>query len=174
MSTTRVKLASALASIGVLAIGWQVGTGNGQAVSSTATTSTTAGTTASGTTASGTTARQTTSATASTSATATSATSAAASASGLTDGTFTGATATNRYGSVTVTVTVSGGRITNVTAKTIATDDKSAQINARAVPVLKSEVIAAQSAAIANVSGATYTTRSYVTSLQSALDKAGA
>ncbi len=165
MSTTRVKVASALASIGVLAIGWQVGTADGQAVPAT--------TTSTGTTS----AQRSTSATSTTStrsAATTTATTTGAAASGLTDGTFTGATASNRFGSVSVTLTVAGGRITNVVAKTTAVDSKSAQINTRAVPTLKSEVLAAQSADIANVSGATYTTRAYVSSLQSALDQAGA
>ena len=49
---------------------------------------------------------------------------------------------------------------------------KSVNINNRAVPVLKSEAITAQSAQIDNVSGATYTTDSYKVSLQSAIDKA--
>ena len=71
-------------------------------------------------------------------------------------------------------MTVSGGKITNVTAATTAADSKSAQINARTVPVLKSEVLAAQSADIATVSGATYTSEAYLTSLQSALDQAQA
>jgi uncharacterized protein with FMN-binding domain len=47
------------------------------------------------------------------------------------------------------------------------------QISNRAAPILRDEVLAAQSASVANVSGATYTTRAYLSSLQSALDQAG-
>nr|NLI50894.1 FMN-binding protein [Propionibacterium sp.] len=140
--STRANIASTLASIGVLAIGWQVGTTTGQTAPAPTTATTTAMGTTAGTPTGTTTARRTTAAASAQS---------AATASGLTDGTFTGATATNRFGSVTVKVTVSGGKITNVTAATTAVDSKSAQINSRAVPVLKSEVLAAQSADIANV-----------------------
>lgn len=47
------------------------------------------------------------------------------------------------------------------------------QINAYAIPVLNSEAVAAGSARIDAVSGATYTSGGYITSLQSAIDKAG-
>jgi uncharacterized protein with FMN-binding domain len=49
---------------------------------------------------------------------------------------------------------------------------RSAQINGRAVPILRSEVLRAQSARIHLVSGATMTSNAYVTSLRSALTKA--
>lgn len=97
------------------------------------------------------------------------------STSTYTDGTYTGTTVSHRYGSVAVTVTISGGRITDVTAA--VTDDgqgKSQQINSSAIPTLKARVLAADSAAVSTVGGATYTTAAYVTSLQSALAQAGA
>jgi uncharacterized protein with FMN-binding domain len=50
---------------------------------------------------------------------------------------------------------------------------KDQQINARALPVLVQETLKAQSADVDMVSGATYTSDGYVTSLQSALDQAG-
>lgn len=89
-------------------------------------------------------------------------------------GTFTGATASNRWGSVAVTVTLQSGRITDVQA---SIDDlgngHSSQINAYAVPVLKQQVLAvASGGTVASVSGATYTSSAYLTSLQSALDQA--
>lgn len=63
--------------------------------------------------------------------------------------------------------------ITNVTAvKTPDHKPKSVRINNRAVPLLKTEVLTAQSASINNVTGATYTTDSYKVSLQSAIDQA--
>ena len=47
------------------------------------------------------------------------------------------------------------------------------EINSVAVPILTQETLAAQSAQIDSVSGATYTSDGYKGSLQSALDKAG-
>lgn len=49
---------------------------------------------------------------------------------------------------------------------------RDAQINGYALPVLHDEVLAAQSAEIDMVSGATVTSEGYLTSLQSALDQA--
>lgn len=177
--STRAQVASALASIGVLALGWQVGTANGQTLvkATPTTTTTTSGTTTTAASASASTSSTTTSSTTAASTTATGSstgTSTTTAASGLKDGTFTGATSSNRYGSVTVTVTISGGKITTVNATANANDNHSAQINSRAVPVLKSETLSAQSASISSVSGATYTTNSYLSSLQSALDQAAA
>jgi uncharacterized protein with FMN-binding domain len=48
------------------------------------------------------------------------------------------------------------------------------RINTRAVPVLNSEALTAQSAKVHSVSGATYTSNDYVKSLQSAIDAARA
>jgi uncharacterized protein with FMN-binding domain len=90
------------------------------------------------------------------------------------DGTFTGDDVNTRFGSVQVQVTVSGGQLTDVTALQLTDDDrKSVQISNRAEPILQSEVLAAQSANVSNVSGATYTSDAYLQSLQSALDQAG-
>jgi uncharacterized protein with FMN-binding domain len=91
----------------------------------------------------------------------------------MADGTYVGETDTNKWGPVQVQITVSGGQITEVTAlQTPDADGKSVQINNRAVPVLNSEVLTAQSADIDSVSGATYTSDSYQVSLQSAIDQA--
>lgn len=96
-----------------------------------------------------------------------------AAATTLADGTYTGATATNKFGPVQVQVTISGGQIIDVAAIQTPSDDrKSISINARATPTLASEVLSAQSADIDSVSGATYTSDSYKQSLQSALDLA--
>jgi uncharacterized protein with FMN-binding domain len=89
------------------------------------------------------------------------------------DGTFTGAESSNRWGVVQVEVTVSGGQVAEVTAlQTPGGKQKSVSINQRAVPVLRSEALTAQSASINSVSGATYTSVSYRASLQSAIDQA--
>ena len=62
-------------------------------------------------------------------------------------------------------------RITDVTAVQYPSDQRrSQQINAMALPELRSQALAAQSARIDGVSGATLTTEGYVASLQSALD----
>lgn len=95
-------------------------------------------------------------------------------ATGLKSGTFTGAPSTHRYGTVQVTITVSGGKVTKATATYPTDRSTSAEINNDAVPKLISETLSAQSARIATVSGATLTSNAYKISLQSALDKAKA
>jgi uncharacterized protein with FMN-binding domain len=88
--------------------------------------------------------------------------------------TSTGAPADTQYGPVEVRVTVKNGKVTVARAVEYPNQDpRDAQINAYAIPVLNSEATAAGSARIDTVSGASYTSAGYVTSLQSALDKAG-
>ncbi|WP_279579130.1 FMN-binding protein [Fodinicola feengrottensis] len=78
-----------------------------------------------------------------------------------------------RYGPVQVRITVSGGRIGAAQAVQVPTDNaRDAEINASAVPVLNQEVVSAQSAKIDAVSGATYTSQGYISSLQAAIDAA--
>jgi len=79
------------------------------------------------------------------------------------------------YGPSQVAVTLSGSKITKVTVLQ-HTDDgsNSQQIDGNALPKLTSETLAAQSAKIDAVSGASYTSAGYIKSLQSALDKAQA
>jgi uncharacterized protein with FMN-binding domain len=94
--------------------------------------------------------------------------------SGSAPATATGVVASNQYGNVQVRVTVAGGKITQVTPLQLPQSDaKSAQISQYAAPQLQNEVLAAQSAQIDGVSGASYTSQSYDTSLQSALDQLG-
>jgi uncharacterized protein with FMN-binding domain len=70
-------------------------------------------------------------------------------------------------------VTVSGGTITDVTPLQLTDDDrKSIQISNRAAPLLRTEVLAAQSAGVQTISGATVTSNAYLSSLQAALDAA--
>jgi uncharacterized protein with FMN-binding domain len=88
--------------------------------------------------------------------------------------TFLGSSVTTRYGVVQVQITVDAHRISNVAfAKLTAFDGRSQQINQDAAPTLLQETLSAQSAHIDTVSGATYTSDGYITSLQSALDQAG-
>ncbi|MEV0978337.1 FMN-binding protein [Streptomyces sp. NPDC049915] len=87
--------------------------------------------------------------------------------------TVTGETATTQYGPVQVRITVSGGRVTGAEAVQAPKGGLSDQKTALAVPRLNREAVAAGSADIDAVSGATYTSTGYKQSLQSALDKAG-
>lgn len=90
-------------------------------------------------------------------------------------GTYTGAVEQIPYGPVQVAVTLSHGKLTNVRALQTPTDSGHSQRLADyAVPILTQEALAAQSAQIQAVSGASYTSEGYMQSLQSALDKAGA
>ncbi|WP_433615827.1 FMN-binding protein [Dactylosporangium sp. CA-139114] len=88
--------------------------------------------------------------------------------------TYDGSTASTRWGPVQVRITVEGGRITDVEAVTYPTANRrDQQINAYALPRLRTEALQAQSADIDSVSGATVTSEGYKTSLQAALDAAG-
>ena len=78
----------------------------------------------------------------------------------------------NGYGPVQVQIEVSGGRIVDVSTLALPGDGHSRRINSFAVPRLREEVLAAQSAQIDTVSGATATSEAYAQSLQAALDAA--
>ncbi len=101
--------------------------------------------------------------------------SAASSEAGSASGTYTGSEIQVRsWGVVQVEVTVSDGRVTDVTTLQAPDwDQRSAMISSHAVPVLESQAVDMQSATIAGVSGATFTSRGFAQSLQSALAKAG-
>ncbi len=87
-------------------------------------------------------------------------------------GTFTGVDTPNRFGDVQVAVVVARGRITDVKAIQLPMDrSRSRFISAQAAPILRSEVLAAQSGQIDLVSGATYTSDSFAGSVQSALSQ---
>ena len=91
----------------------------------------------------------------------------------LANGTITGPVVQTRFGSVQVQVTIAGGKITDVTALQLPSDrQRSAEISGIAGPMLQSEALAAQSAQIDLISGATYTSDAYAQSLQAALDQA--
>ena len=89
-------------------------------------------------------------------------------------GTFTGAAANAAYGPVQVQIVVANGKITNAIALTYPTSSfRDQQINSQAIPYLVQETLAAQSANIQGVGGASYTSQGWVDSLTSALAKAG-
>ena len=76
------------------------------------------------------------------------------------------------YGELSVTVTVHGNQITGISVPVLRTAEPySQQLATQVLPTLKSEVLAAHSARINAVSGATYTSQAYADSIQSALDK---
>jgi uncharacterized protein with FMN-binding domain len=92
---------------------------------------------------------------------------------GLTDGVFKGSAVKNPYGTIQVSIKVSGGKITAADATYPVTGD-SARINPPAISSLNEGTVQAQSTDVDAVSGATFTSESYVRSLQAALDAAGA
>ncbi len=98
-----------------------------------------------------------------------------ASSSGSTTRTVRGTVVQYGYGELAVAVTLRAGRITDVTVPTLAVaDPTSGQIASEAIPLLRREVLDAQSANISGVSGATYTSEAYAQSVQAALDAARA
>ncbi|MGO4592056.1 FMN-binding protein [Paenarthrobacter sp. 2TAF44] len=148
-------MATALASAGILLAGWQAGAHVAETGTSTTTSlssSLSAGDSAeNGSTSTG----------------------GGSSAESTTPATYDGASVGTRFGTVQVQVTIRNGKITEVTPLQLTdAERKSAQISSRAAPVLRSEVLQAQSANVQTVSGATVTSEAYLTSLQAALDAA--
>lgn len=88
------------------------------------------------------------------------------------NGTFTGPSVFVNYGNVQVKITVVNGRITDAVAVK-APSGKNDRWTNMAVPVLKAQTLAAQSANIQGASGASYTSYGWYTSLQGALAQAG-
>ena len=118
------------------------------------------------------TAAATAAATATASATPTAAATAAAAAPAAQNGTFTGPSVFVNYGNVQVQITVVNGRITDAVAVK-APSGKNDRYTNMAVPILKQQTLAAQSANIRGVSGASYTSYGWFKSLQGALADAG-
>jgi uncharacterized protein with FMN-binding domain len=88
-------------------------------------------------------------------------------------GTVTGPVVNYGYGELATRVAISGGRITAVSVPVLRVAEQfSQELADRSIPVLRHEVLAAQSARIQAVSGATYTSEAYAQSVQAALDKA--
>ena len=87
-------------------------------------------------------------------------------------GTFTGSAINVNYGIVQVQITVANGKITDARAVQ-APSGRSGQFSTYALPILRQETLAAQSSQIQGVSGASYTSYGWYTSLVAALAKAG-
>lgn len=92
-----------------------------------------------------------------------------------TSGTFTGTEVSVRnFGVIQVQITTDNGRITTIEATQVPDwDRKSEMISSYSVPELVSQALDAQSADIAGISGATFTSVGFSQSLQAAMAKAG-
>ncbi|MBP1134296.1 uncharacterized protein with FMN-binding domain [Arthrobacter sp. PvP023] len=180
----RAAVSAALASAGILLAGWQSGIHVAEAPSAAASTSAgtngtagTAGATGSSGSSSGSSSSSGSTGTGSSagttgtgSGTAAEPTTGAAAKAG---GTYAGSVVQTRFGAVQVQITVKSGAITDVVALQLTDDDrKSIQISNRAAPLLKAEVLAAQSADVQTIGGATVTSDAYLSSLQAAIDAA--
>ncbi|GGT88964.1 FMN-binding protein [Actinomadura citrea] len=89
------------------------------------------------------------------------------------NGTYRGQSVDTRYGPVQVEITMSGGRLSAVRVlRSPSENGRDREIASFALPQLTEEALAAGDAHIDAVSGATYTSEGYITSLQSALDRA--
>jgi uncharacterized protein with FMN-binding domain len=87
-------------------------------------------------------------------------------------GTFTGSVVNVNYGNVQVQITVVDGKITEAQALQ-APSGRSDRFTQYALPILRSQTLAAQGSNIQGASGASYTSYGWYTSLQAALAKAG-
>jgi uncharacterized protein with FMN-binding domain len=89
--------------------------------------------------------------------------------------TATGAAVNYGYGVLSVSATISGTKLANVTIASISDGGnfRSESIDQQAVPILEQETLQAQSAKIQSVSGASYTSAGFQQSLQSALSQLG-
>ena len=158
----RAVALAALTSVSIVGIGWHLGSQSIDAAQS-LTASNTGATTAA-------TARGAANAAASTGTAAAS----TAAVSSAPSGTFTGSVIHTQFGDMQVSVTIANGTINEVTPLQLTNrGGRSVAISSQAAPILRSEVLSAQSASVHNVSGATYTSEGYLQSLQSALDTAG-
>lgn len=98
--------------------------------------------------------------------------SAAATSSGSINGKFTGDSVDIRYGFLQVQITVTNGKITD--AQAVKTPDaRNDRYTNKAVPVLRAQTVAVNGNNLDNVSGASYTSYGWYTSLTSAMVKAG-
>ncbi len=113
-----------------------------------------------------------TTATASSTTTATSSTSRATQGR-YADGTYTGPVVNAYYGLMQIQAIIRGGRLTSVNILRYPSDrSTSVFINRQALPLLRDEVISAQSAHVDIVSGATLSSHAFIRSLGAAMNRA--
>lgn len=92
---------------------------------------------------------------------------------GLADGTYTGPVTDAYYGLIQIQASIQGGRLTTLKVLKYPNDRRtSININRQALPMLRDEAISAQSANVDIISGATLTSKAFIQSLGSALEKA--
>jgi len=174
----RAAVSAALASAGILLVGWQSGvhvadTRSAAAAAATGNQASGTGTTDSSGTASSGSSGSGGSAAGSSGSTGTAGAAGAAGAAAKAGGTYDGEVVQTRFGTVQVQIIVKSGQITDVTAlKLTDAEGRSMQISNYAAPILRDEVLQAQSANVQTVGGATVTSDAYLTSLQAALDAA--
>jgi uncharacterized protein with FMN-binding domain len=97
-----------------------------------------------------------------------------AAAGKLRDGSYDGKPYDAYYGMVQVRAIVQGGQLTSVKVLQFPNHSgTSRSINRQALPLLKSEVLSAQTVRVNIISGATLTSRAYLRSLNGALKQAG-
>lgn len=156
----RAAVSAAVASAGILLVGWQSGAHVADTGSTAAATSAVMSSGTSSGASSGTSSRS-------------AAGGGTAGTAAQAAGTYAGSAVQTRFGAVQVQITVKAGAITDVTALQLTDEDrKSVQISNRAAPLLRAAVIKAQSAQVQTISGATVTSDAYLSSLQAALDAA--
>jgi uncharacterized protein with FMN-binding domain len=87
----------------------------------------------------------------------------------------TGPSVDYNFGQVSVMVTVTGSKITNVTIASLndGGSPRSQSIDQQSIPILEQQALQAQSANIQGVSGASYTSTGFQQSLQAALSQLG-
>lgn len=170
----RAAVSAALASAGILLVGWQSGAHVADTGSAAATTSaTTSNGTPSGSGAGSATSPGSSGSSSSRGSGGSTGSSGSAGAAAQAAGTYPGSVVQTRFGAVQVQIIVKAGAITDVTALQLTDEDrKSVQISKRAAPLLRAEVIKAQSAQVQTIGGATVTSDAYLSSLQAALDAA--
>lgn len=86
--------------------------------------------------------------------------------------TYAGPSTPSQWGPIQVSIVVKGKKITNVKWVAHPSEPPSQGIEGHALPILRAEVLKAQSANIQAVSGATITSNAFITSLKGALKKA--
>ncbi|HEY9011113.1 MAG TPA: FMN-binding protein [Devosia sp.] len=93
---------------------------------------------------------------------------------GMSDGTYTGPTTDAYYGPMQIEAVVQNGKLVTLRALQYPSDRRtSLVINRQALPMLRDEAIAAQSADVDIITGATLTSKAFIRSLAGALAQAG-
>jgi uncharacterized protein with FMN-binding domain len=92
---------------------------------------------------------------------------------GYKNGNYNGNVTDAFYGNIQVAAKIENGKLTQVDILQYPNDrNRSIAINSRALPILQSEAIQAQSSTVDIVSGATDTSNAFISSLDSALSQA--